>query len=160
MDRLIADSLRIQRWLHARSGLPIQAAFHGVAREVDGEIVSAFGFDSFQPKSCALHAGTDRPFTRGLLYKTFEVAFGQWSYDRLYAIIQTNNAKSLNLAVGLGFKEVGKTPDLWFGVLEKEDCRWLIPPKRQHVRRRRHSSGPNDGELDRAGQPNIRHCDI
>lgn len=133
MDRLIADGSRIQEFLHARSRLPLQRDFHGIAREVDGEIVSAFGFDSFQDESCALHTATDRPYTRALVRGAFWIAFRQWGYKRLYAIIQTKNVKSVKLAKQLGFTRVGETADLWFGVLEQEDCRWLAPPKRQRT---------------------------
>lgn len=143
MDRLIAESPRIQQWMHERSRLPIQRDFIGIAREVDGRIVAAFGFDSFQDESCALHTCTDSPtgYNRTLLYNVFRVVFEQWAFKRLYAIIQTKNAKSLNLADRLGFIEVGSTGDLWFGVLEKKNCRWLQPAeKQQNVRRRRVSS--------------------
>lgn len=107
----------------------MQRDFHGIAREVDGEIVSAFGFDSFQPKSCALHTCTDRPYTRSLLRAVFWYAFTEWGYDRLYAIVRQDNPKSLNLAFRLGFRTIGETPDMWFGSLEKQDCRWLAPAK-------------------------------
>jgi RimJ/RimL family protein N-acetyltransferase len=140
IDRLIAEPERIQRWLHERSRLPIQRDFIGIAREIDGRIVAAFGFDSFQDESCALHTCTDSQsgYNRSLLYQVFEVVFEQWAFKRLYAIIQTKNAKSLNLADRLGFIEIGHTDDLWFGVLEKKNCRWLRPAEKQHhVRRRR-----------------------
>jgi L-amino acid N-acyltransferase YncA len=132
-DRLIVDGSRIQEFLHARSRLPLQAEFRGVAREVNGTIVSAFGYDSFQDESCALHTCTDVPYTRDLLYKAFEIPFQQWNYRRLYAIIQNKNAKSLKLGRHLGFTEVGVTADLWFGVLEQKDCRWVAPTKRQQT---------------------------
>jgi L-amino acid N-acyltransferase YncA len=111
--------------MHSRSGLPIQIAFHSIAREVDGVIVSAFGFDSFQPESCALHTATLVPYTRSLLQETFWTIFCQWNYKRCYAIIQTSNHKSLNLGVRLGFRELARTEDLWFGVLERDTCKWL-----------------------------------
>ena len=111
----------------------MQQDFHGVAREVDGEIVSAFGFDFFQDDSCLLHTATDRPYTRALVRGAFWVAFEQWGYARLYAIVETKNAKSLNLARHLGFREIGPATDLWFGVMEKEDCRWLRSAKRQQT---------------------------
>jgi len=131
VDKLIVNDPRTQAWMHARSGLPRQFDFHSIAREVDGEIVSAFGFDSFQEKSCALHTATERPYTRALLQEVFWTMFCQWGYERCYAIIQTSNAKSLNLGRRLGFKAVGETPDLWFGVLIKKDCKWVAPLEKQ-----------------------------
>lgn len=121
--------------MHARSGLPIQKEFHGVAREVDGQIVAAWGYDSFQDWSCQLHACTDVPsgFNRTLLRAGFAVPFHQWGYRCVIGIIQHGNAKSLKFAEHLGFKEFGTVPDahpsgaLHFLVLRKEDCRWLEP---------------------------------
>lgn len=122
--------------MHERSGLPIQRDFHGIAREVDGEIVSAFGYDSFQDGGCALHACTDRPYTKTLLRLAFKIPFEQWSYRYLVGVISAKNLKSLRLADKLGFREVGRLPgELHFFALQKEDCRWL-PAETQHERRR------------------------
>jgi len=119
--------------MHARSGLPIQQEFHGVAREVNGQIVAAFGYDSFQPAGCALHLCIDSPtgLNRALLGAAFSVPFKQWGYKYLAAIIQTSNAKSLTIAARLGFNRVGEIPgELWFGVMYRDDCRWLKPAER------------------------------
>jgi RimJ/RimL family protein N-acetyltransferase len=114
--------------MHARSGLPIMRDFYGIARRVDGEIVAAFGFDSFQPQGCQLHLCVDTPsgISRELLKATFRTAFIQWNFAYLVAIIQQSNHKSLNMALRLGFKECGAVPgQLWFGVMHRQDCRWL-----------------------------------
>ncbi len=128
VDRLIADSSIIQEWMHARSGLPIMKDFHGIAREVDGNIVAAFGYDHFQIGGCQMHLCVDRHdgINRMLLWKAFEVPFEQWNYSYLLAIIQVQNTKSLNMAARLGFKQFGEVPGhLSFGVMYKDDCRWL-----------------------------------
>jgi L-amino acid N-acyltransferase YncA len=98
---------------------------------VDGVIVSAFGFDSFQDHSCALHTVTDRPYTRPLLHEVFWTMFCQWGYSACYAIIQTSNPKSLNIGRRLGFKQLAVTDDLWFGILGKQDCKWVAPLEKQ-----------------------------
>ncbi len=117
--------------MHARSGLPLQKDFHGIARRSsNGEIIAAFGFDSFQPHGCALHLCADSPsaITRGLLQAVFQTAFGQWEYKYLACIIQAHNVKSLRIAARLGFRECGVIPgELWFGVLYAQDCRWIQP---------------------------------
>lgn len=128
MDQLIADSSRIQQWMHERSRLPILKEFHGIARELDGKIVSAFGYDHFQDHGCALHAVNEhrQGFSRALLQKAFEVPFVQWNYQHLVGMIGTDNAKSLTLARRLGFREVGIIPDfMWIGMMRKDQCRWL-----------------------------------
>lgn len=130
-DRIISDGPRIQQWMHERSGLPLQAQFHGVARELDGVIVSAFGFDSFQDGGCAFHACTDRPFTKTLIRWAFGIPFLQWNFRYMVGIVSAKNLKSLNLARKLGFSEVGSLPgELHFFALQKEDCRW-IPAEKQ-----------------------------
>lgn len=122
--------------MHERSGLPIQRDFHGVAREVDGEIVSAFGYDSFQDEGCALHVCTDRPLTKTLVRWAFRIPFDQWGYSFLAGIVGAKNLKSLRIADKLGFREVGQIPgQLHFFAMQKQDCRWLTPEK-QHERRR------------------------
>ncbi len=122
----------IQTWLHARSGLPLQRDFYGIARRnSDGDIIAAFGFDSFQPHGCQLHLSTEpHGMTRGLLEAVFQTAFVQWNYRYLAAIIQIENAKSLRIARRLGFTEVGKIPgELFFGVLYSDQCRWVYPKR-------------------------------
>ena len=128
VDRLIGDNARIQEWMHARSGLPIMRDFYGIAREVDGRIVGAFGFDSFQMAGCQMHLCLDSAsaLNRQLLWKAFQVPFEQWNYSYLLAIIQDQNVKSLNMATRLGFKKFGEVPGhLRFGVMYKADCCWL-----------------------------------
>jgi RimJ/RimL family protein N-acetyltransferase len=132
VDRLIADSPRIQRWMHEKSGLPILEGFHGIAREVDGKIVAAFGFDWFQKTCCAMHLCLDSPtsMNRALLRKAFEVPFIQWNFDYLFVIIQVENARSLNMATRLGYRELAILPDaLWFGAMQRSECRWLKLPE-------------------------------
>lgn len=119
--------------MHERSGLPIARDFYGIAREVDGQLVAAFGYDYFQPTSCSLHLCVDGPtaLNRTLLSKAFQVPFIQWGYTSLFCVIQTSNAKSLNMAARLQFEEVGCIPDaLWFGVMWRSKCRWISPPER------------------------------
>ena len=124
--------------MHARSGLPLQKEFRGIAREVNGEIVAAFGFDSFQDWSSQFHLCTDSPtgISRGLLRTGFWVPFVQWKFRLLIGIIQAGNAKSLNIAVRLGFEEFAVLKDahpsgaLHFFELRKKDCRWLNPAER------------------------------
>lgn len=131
-DRLISDGARIQQWMHDRSRMPIMQAFHGIARERDGKIVAAFGYDSFQATGCAMHLCVDDTNTglnRIILAKAFKVPFIQWNYSHLFAIIQRTNAKSLNMADRLGYVECGGTPDLWMGIMYRTDCRWLKLPE-------------------------------
>jgi RimJ/RimL family protein N-acetyltransferase len=119
--------------MHERSGLPIARDFHGIAREVNGKLVAAFGYDYFQPTTCSLHLCVDEPaaLNRALLSKAFQVPFIQWGFTSLFCAIQASNSKSLNMAGRLGFQEVGVIPDtLWFGVLWRDKCRWLKLPER------------------------------
>lgn len=129
-DKLINDAPRIQQWMHQRSRLPIQQEFRGVAREVDGKIVAAFGYDSFQDTLCQLHLCVDSPtaISRKLLRTAFWVPFVQWNYSSLLAIIRTDNAKSLNMAARLGFEEFAVLPgSLHFSVMHRDKCRWIYP---------------------------------
>jgi L-amino acid N-acyltransferase YncA len=129
-DRLVGDSPRIQQWMHDRSRLPIMRDFYGIARELDGKIVAAFGYDSFQPGGCQMHLCVDSitGINRALLKMAFQVPFVQWNYQYLLAIIQADNVKSLNMADRLGFTTFGEVPGhLRFGVMYRKDCRWLTP---------------------------------
>lgn len=147
-DLLTADGPRIQAWLHSRSGLPLMQEFIGIAREVDGQIVAAFGYDNFQQWSCCLHTATDVPwgYNRTLLRTAFTVPYVQWDYRCLLAIIQVGNQKSMNIADRLGFTEIAVVPEahpaggLRFLKMKKEDCRWLRLPEQRDVRRRRIST--------------------
>lgn len=135
-DQLINDGPRIQEWISAQSGLQKVEHFRGIAREVDGEIVAAFGFDWHQDSSCMLHVAVRdaRAITRKLLIKAFAAPFEQWGYECLMGCIQSGNKKSLKIAEKLGFTEFatvsGAHPSgaLHFFVMYKKDCRWLKLP--------------------------------
>ena len=125
--------------MHARSAMPIHQQFHGVAREVNGQIVAAFGYDNFQELSCAIHCCVDEPWglNRSLLSMAFRIPFEQWGYNCLISIIDSGNVKSLNLAERLGFVEFAKLPGahpsgaLHFGAMYRDKCRWLKPAERK-----------------------------
>ncbi len=124
----VGESIRIQEWMHARSGLPLQRDFHGIARERGGKIVAAFGYDSFQNSGCAMHLCVDDlgALNRTLLFRAFAVPFIQWNFTYLACIIEASNHKSLNMAKRLGFAQCGEIPNhLWYGVMYRQDCRWL-----------------------------------
>jgi RimJ/RimL family protein N-acetyltransferase len=133
-DQLINDWKRIQDWISSRSGLHKVEHFLGIAREVDGEIVAAFGFDWHQDSSCMMHAAAlAGGITRHLLHKAFAAPFEQWGYECVMAVIQSSNMKSRALAKRLGFAEFATVPGahpsgaLHFFVMYKKDCRWLKP---------------------------------
>lgn len=138
VDRIIADGPRIQAWLHKQSGLPLRGDFHGVARELAGEIVSAFGYDNFTDGGCALHVSTLRPLTKTLVLWAFRIPFEQWGMRFLMAVGSAKNLKSLRIAAKLGFKEAGTIPgEVVFFALQKQDCRWLSQPRDNNEQRRR-----------------------
>lgn len=123
----------IQQWMHDRSNLPIQRDFVGVAREVKGSIVGAFGYDNFQERGCQQHLSVDTPgaLNRELCRAAFRIPFEQWNYQYLAAIIPASNHKSINMAHRLGYQEVGTIPrELWYGVLYRENCKWLTEKRR------------------------------
>jgi RimJ/RimL family protein N-acetyltransferase len=115
-----------------RSGLIPVPDFRAVAREVDGKVVGAFGYDHHNRDWCFMHICLEpRGMNRRLLRMAFEVPFKQWGYEYVYAGIQETNKKCLKLAASLGFVEfdilprVYPTERLRFLVMHKSDCRWL-----------------------------------
>jgi hypothetical protein len=149
MDRLIHDDDRVYDYIAGKSGLVHVRDFIGIAREVDGQLVAAVGYDHHQDWSCSFHiAAEPRGIDRLLLRMMFEVPFKQWDYRLLLGIIQAGNAKSLNIASRLGFSTVLSLADahpsgsLEFWTLRREDCKWLaLNEKNNHVRRRLSSQG-------------------
>lgn len=110
------------------SDLPIQRAFVGVARIVNGEIVAAFGYDNFQPRGCQMHVSVTTPsaLNREILLKAFDIPFNQWKYRYAAAIIPADNVKSIHLAQRFGFTAMEPIPDeLWYGVLYPQNAVWL-----------------------------------
>lgn len=131
-DRLIHADGRVYDWIAQRSGLVRVADFVGIARELDGEIVAAAGYDHHQDASCSFHiAALPQGINRTFLWKLFEVPFRQWNYSVLLGIIQSGNVKSLNLARRLGFEQFSTLPgahpsgSLDFFRLYATDCHWL-----------------------------------
>lgn len=110
------------------SCLPMQRNFVGVAREVNGRIVAAFGYDNFQERGCQMHVSVTGPasLNRELLRAAFDIPFNQWNYSYCAAIIPADNAKSISLAKRFGFDELATIPDeLWYGVLYPQNSPWL-----------------------------------
>lgn len=119
-------------WISQRSGLVRVADFVGIARELNGEIVAAAGFDHHQNTSCSFHiASKVGGINRDFLFKLFDVPFNQWKYSVLLGIIQRGNDKSLNIARRLGFSQFSSLPgahpsgSLDFFRLYASDCHWL-----------------------------------
>lgn len=141
MDRLIADGPRIQDWISGRSGLLKVPYFHGVAREVDGHIVAAFGYDHYQDKSCMMHWGAEPGgITRTLLRRAFWVPFVQWEYNVVLGVVAANNLPSREGAARLGFREVLALPGahpsgaLHWLAMYRAECPWLHENKKNERR--------------------------
>jgi RimJ/RimL family protein N-acetyltransferase len=145
MDKLIFDREPIHAWINQRSGLIWVADFCGIARQIDGRIVAAVGYDHHQDSSCSFHIATERGgLSHGLWHNMFDVPFRQWKYKVLLGIVQAGNARSLNIARRLGFQNFATLPDahpsgsLEFWKMTAAD--WQNNEKNQsYVRRRQRS---------------------
>lgn len=122
----------IHGWISQRSGLVWVEDFCGIAeKNKDGQIVAAVGYDHHQFCSAMFHIATDRPLSRTLLWRAFQVPFEQWSYEVLFGVVQHGNEKSRNIAEHLGFtafhQSRGAHPSgaLVFYEMRREDCKWL-----------------------------------
>lgn len=131
-DRLIADSSRVFEWMHKRTGIIQVDDFVGIAREVDGRVVAAFGYDNHGEDWCFMHACIEpHALNRCLLQMAFDVPFGQWGYEYVFVGIQESNKPPFNLASKLGFIEFDILPRVYpteclrFMVMHKSDCRWV-----------------------------------
>lgn len=147
-DRLIVGREDVHAWIHSRSGLVWVADFHGIAREVDGKIVAAVGFDHHQGSSCSFHIAADRRgLSRQLLFHAFATPFLQWEYKVLLGIIQAGNRSSNHIATRLGFVQWGTLPEahpsgaLEFYRMTRAECPWLDITRKINERRRTSPKG-------------------
>lgn len=148
MDQLIHDNERVYQWIHARSGLVRVSDFVGIAREVDGQIVAAFGYDHHQNSSCMFHVAAEPGgISRWMCRKGFEVPFDQWRYQVLIGVVQAGNVKSREIAARLGFTECLVLPGAhpsgalhWFSMYRPQ-CKWLTNNEKNKDVRRRIGSG-------------------
>lgn len=153
---LVFGHREIHGWISQRSGLVWVEDFCGIAeKDKDGQIIAAVGYDHHQGSSCMFHIAADKPLSRQLLWRAFEVPFRQWGYNVLIGIIQAGNGKSLNIARRLGFKHLLPLPgahpsgSLEFFEMRPDHCKWLtINEKNKDVRRRRSSHGPGSIAAD------------
>jgi len=126
----------------ARSGLVRVADFHGIAREVDGELVAAFGYDFHQDSSCMFHVASEPGgINLTLLRRGFWVPYCQWGYNCLIGVIQSKNVQSLEIAGRLGFTERLAVPGAhpsgalhWY-VMYRNECPWLFENKNNERQR-------------------------
>lgn len=125
------------------------ADFIGIGREVDGQIVAAFGFDFHQEKSCLFHvAAQPGGINRDFLRWGFWVPFVQWGYACLTGVVQAGNVNSRGIAARLGFTERLVLADAhpsgalhWFSMYSSE-CPWLIKNENKNNERwRRQGAG-------------------
>lgn len=153
-ERIFVGQGDVHAWIASRSGLVWVADFQGIAREVDGKVVAAVGYDHHQGSSCSFHIAADPgAITRRLLFHAFATPFfpveqGGWGYKVMLGIIQAGNKASLDIASRLGFTEWGTLPDghtsgaLHFFRMTREECPWLrITRKTKHERRRTSPEG-------------------
>lgn len=140
---LIFGHREIHGWVSQRSGLVWVEDFCGIAeKDKDGQIVAAVGYDHHQDKSCMFHIAADRPLSRTLLWRAFQVPFEQWGYEWLIGVVQAGNGKSLNIAARLGFKTLVTLPGAhpsgsleWFA-MRRSECPWLEITRKTNERRR------------------------
>lgn len=156
-ERLIVGKEEVHAWIHSRSGLVWVADFHGIAREVDGKIVAAVGFDHHQGTSCSFHIAADpRGLSRQLLFHAFATPFLQWEYKVLLGIVQAGNEASNHIATRLGFYKWATLPDahpsgaLEFYRMTKQECPWL-DTRKINERRRKSSRCSGPVRADQAG---------
>ena len=125
----------------ARLRMPLQSGFDmpygfGVMNPQTGVLMCAVVFDNYRPlsKSVCVSLAIDdkRGFTRGLLRAVSHYAFIQLGCNRITAMIDCNNKRSLDVTRRVGFVEEGVMREqspaggdmIVFGMLKRE-CKWL-----------------------------------
>lgn len=134
-DRLIVSNTDRRGWefLHARSGLYWQDSFQSICREIDGQIVGAFGYTDYTGTSVQMHVAgaTDTWLNRKLLWQAFAYPFLQLDCKVAIGVIAEGNDPARQLAKKLGFGQFAIIPDahpdggLVITVMKRGDCRWL-----------------------------------
>lgn len=119
--------------LASRTGYRPSAGFRSlVAIREDGSTAGMVGFDGWTPNSVHMHVALGvAAAARPLLRPAFAEAFADGRSMALGSV-RSSNARSLRLAIRLGFREVYRVKDGWAAgedmvlfEMRREECRWL-----------------------------------
>lgn len=128
-----ADGAHLQ-WLRWHTGADLSAKATGIAAvDKHGRTRGVVALDNWTENACHCHIALEAPIAaRKLMPAVAEYVFEQLGLGVLLGVIQGSNAKSLELARRLGFREVyrmrggwSKGVDLVFLELRREECRFL-----------------------------------
>lgn len=132
--RVLAVPQPALEWLESRAGVVLTRNARGIAA-VDGRgnIRGMVAYDNWTENSVQCHMATETPLAwRGLVPAVFEYPFVQAGRGVLLGFIRGGNARSLDTALRLGFREAGrlrdgaaKGEDVVVVEMRREECRWL-----------------------------------
>jgi hypothetical protein len=96
-------------------------------------VLGVVAFTGFWGRVCSVHlAGEGNWVNRNLIWRSFDYPFRQVGVQAVLAPISAGNARSLNFAQRMGFKEVHRIRDGWADDVDliilqllREDCHWL-----------------------------------
>ena len=134
MTRVGAASPSDFSWLQSRTSCGMTDGFRAIkAVDDSGRILGMVGYDAWTESACQAHMAVDTPIAwRALLGPAFEYPFRQAGKSVILAVIPAGNARSVNLARRLGFRDVACIRDGWARgenmlILEmrRDECRWL-----------------------------------
>lgn len=126
-------------WLAQRTGWVFTQNARGVAAfDRLGRTRGVVGFDEWTPNSVRAHMAVAAPIVwRTLARPAFSYPFVECNKALLLAVVNSDNARSVQLVRRFGFREVHAVKDGWErGVdllmfqMHRDECRWLRPERK------------------------------
>lgn len=129
-------------WLLVRTGYAPTEGFRAIeCVDSRGRIRGMVGLDGWTPSAVQMHIALDSPIAaRALLRPAFEYPFLEAERKMVFGVLPANRVRAVELALSLGFDEVGRIPDGWSPgvdlvhlVMLKRNCRWIPQRKERTV---------------------------
>jgi RimJ/RimL family protein N-acetyltransferase len=128
-------------WLWSRIEGHPSASFRAIeAITPEGQILAMVGYDGWTETMAEVSVAVDDPkafMSRGFLRAAFSYPFNEADKEILIARVRSDNARSLRLQRGLGFREVhrirdgfGRGVDFVVMELRRHECRWIAPDRK------------------------------
>jgi hypothetical protein len=126
---IVTDS-RVVNWVKYRTGLSLGATAVGIGEERNGKLIAGVSYDCWTKNNVFVSLAVDESPSKLFWATVADYPFEKLNCQRVTAMIESSNDKSLSIAKHGGFAEecrlkgaAADGSDLVMHVLRKDDCR-------------------------------------
>lgn len=121
------------QFIHERVGIPWSADFRAIGAVRDNRLLAVIAYNGMSKRACFMHSAIDDPgvIDRPFLRAIFEYPFNDLGFVSLFAMVDSENRRAMDIDLRVGFKEVNRFPgagpdgDMVLLHMHRDDCKWI-----------------------------------